>query len=176
MTRSKHLPSAIIRLPWKSIYETTQDMSWDMAINGQSNFYERPIQISEIHSLCDIGFWTLSWMISCAKPWTFECHMAMKNVFKRKFGRKCILKLHLMRGWEQNNFELTVWWQINPFCQKRMPQRSKNYVSWLIINAMCYYLWLSCEFIRKYPRGWDPVNITVLALSRCWKFPAIYMI
>ena len=103
-------------------------------------------------------------MISCAKAWTFECHMTMKNVSKRNFGRKCILKLHLMRGWEQNNFDLTVWWQINPFCQKRMPQRSKNYVSWLIINVMCYYLWLICEFIQKYPRKKDLVNPTVLHL------------
>ena len=40
-----------------------------------------------------------------SKGWTFECLMDVKNVSKRNLGRKCILKLHLMRGWEQNNFD-----------------------------------------------------------------------
>ena len=39
------------------------------------------------------------------KNWTFECLMDVKNVSKRKLARKCIFKLYLMRGWEQNNFD-----------------------------------------------------------------------
>ena len=49
-------------------------------------------------------FEKMTWKMM-SKSWTFECLMDVKNVSKRKLARKCILKLYLMRGWEQNNFD-----------------------------------------------------------------------